>query len=74
VKIKSNTGEVFSVARITELTRPDVVVLPFGQGRWAMGRWAKDRGSHTDQVIVQQSDRISGMANFYSAMVTVEKA
>lgn len=74
VKIKSNTGEVFSVARISELTRPDVVILPFGQGRWAMGRWAKDRGTSTDQVIAQQSDRISGMANFYSAMVTVEKA
>ncbi|MBI5791955.1 MAG: molybdopterin-dependent oxidoreductase [Rhodocyclales bacterium] len=74
VKIKSSAGETFAVARISELTRPDVVVLPFGQGRWAMGRWAKDRGSHTDQVIVQQSDRISGMANFYSAMVTVEKA
>ena len=39
-----------------------------------MGRWAKDRGTHTDQVIAQQSDRISGMANFYSAKVTVEKA
>ncbi len=74
VKIKSSAGEVFAVAQISELTRPDVVVLPFGQGRWAMGRWAKDRGTHTDQVIVQQSDRISGMANFYSATVTVEKA
>ncbi len=74
VKIKSAVGEAFAVARISELTRPDVVVIPFGQGRWAMGRWAKDRGTHTDQVIAQQSDRISGMANFYSAKVTVEKA
>lgn len=73
VRIKSSAGETFAIARLSELTRPDVVVLPFGQGRWAMGRWAKDRGSHTDQVIVQQSDRISGMANFYSATVTVEK-
>lgn len=74
VKIKSAVGEVFAVAQLSELTRPDVVVIPFGQGRWAMGRWAKDRGTHTDQVIAQQSDRISGMANFYSAKVTVEKA
>jgi hypothetical protein len=49
-------------------------VLPFGQGRWAMGRWAKGRGAHTDSVIAQQSDRISGMANFYSAKVSIEKA
>ena len=74
IKLKSTTGEVFAVARVTELTRPDVVVLPFGQGRWAMGRWAKERGTHTGAVIAQQSDRISGMANFYSAKVTVEKA
>jgi hypothetical protein len=49
-------------------------VLPFGQGRWAMGRWAKDRGAHVNTVIAQQSDRISGMANFYTAKVSVEKA
>jgi anaerobic selenocysteine-containing dehydrogenase len=74
IKIKSNTGETFAIARVTELTRPDTIVLPFGQGRWAMGRWAKGRGAHTDSVIAQQSDRISGMANFYSAKVSIEKA
>lgn len=74
IKIKSTLGEIIALARVTELTRPDTIVLPFGQGRWAMGRWAKGRGSHTDSIIAQQSDRISGMANFYSAKVTVEKA
>ncbi len=74
IKIKSSAGEIFAIARVTELTRPDTIVLPFGQGRWAMGRWAKGRGASTDSVIVQQSDRISGMANFYSAKVSIEKA
>lgn len=74
VKIKSAVGEIFAIAKVTELTRPDTLVLPFGQGRWAMGRWAKDRGTHVNTVIAQQSDRISGMANFYTATVSVEKA
>lgn len=74
VKIKGNAGEVIAIARVSELTRPDTLVLPFGQGRWAMGRWAKDRGTHTNMVIAQQSDRISGMATFYTAKVSVEKA
>ena len=74
IKIKSSLGEVKAIARVTELTRPDTLVLPFSQGRWAMGRWAKDRGTHTNTVIAQQSDRISGMATFYAAKVSVEKA
>ena len=74
IKIKSSLGEVKAIARVTELTRPDTIVLPFSQGRWAMGRWAKDRGTHTNTVIAQQSDRISGMATFYAAKVSVEKA
>ncbi len=74
VKIKSSQGEILAVARVTELTRPDVIVLPFEHGHWAHGRWAKGRGSHVDTLIVQQSDRISGMANYYSAKATIEKA
>ena len=74
VKIKSSAGVVIAIARVTELTRPDTLVLPFSQGHWAMGRWAKDRGTHTNTVIAQQSDRISGMATFYAAKVSVEKA
>jgi len=74
IKLKSSAGEIPAIARITELTRPDVVVLPFGHGHWAHGRWAKGRGSHVDAIIAQQSDRISGMANYYSARVSVEKA
>ena len=74
VKIKSSAGVVIAIARVTELTRPDTLVLPFSQGHWAMGRWAKDRGTHTNTVIAQQSDRISGMATIYAAKVSVEKA
>ncbi len=74
VKIKSSQGEILAIARVTELTRPDVIVLPFEHGHWAHGRWAKGRGSHVDTIVVQQSDRISGMANYYSAKASIEKA
>jgi anaerobic selenocysteine-containing dehydrogenase len=74
IKIKSSMGEIIAIARVTELTRPDTVVLPFEHGHWAWGRWAEGRGAHVDEILVQQSDRISGMQNFYTGKVTVERA
>lgn len=74
IRIKNDVGEILATARVTELTRPDVIVLPFEYGHWAMGRWAKNRGAHVDMIVAQQSDRVTGMANYYTVKVTVEKA
>lgn len=74
VRIKSSVGTILAIAKVTELTRPDTIVLPFEFGHWAHGRWAKDRGTHVDTVITNQSDRVTGMANYYTAKVSVEKA
>jgi anaerobic selenocysteine-containing dehydrogenase len=74
IKIKSDLGEIFAIAKVTELTRPDTLVLPFEHGHWAGGRWSKGRGSHVDEITPAQSDRISGMANYYTGKVSVEKA
>jgi thiosulfate reductase / polysulfide reductase chain A len=74
IKIKSALGEIPAIAYVTELTRPDTVVLPYGHGHWAMGRWASKRGSHVDSITANQSDRISAMANYYTGKVSVERA
>ena len=79
IRIKSALGGIEAYARVTELTRPDTVVLPFEYGHWAHGRWATAQargkgGAHVDTVVVNQSDRVTGMANYYTAKVTVEKA
>ncbi|HEY0837162.1 MAG TPA: molybdopterin-dependent oxidoreductase [Azospirillum sp.] len=74
IVIKSPVGSTVAVAKVTELTRPDTVVLPLEHGHWEHGRWAKDRGTHVAPVIANQSDRVTGMANFYTAKVTIEKA
>jgi hypothetical protein len=44
-------------------------------GHWAQGRWAKGRlptGS-ADEVVVNKSEPISGLAAFYATKVTVER-
>jgi thiosulfate reductase / polysulfide reductase chain A len=74
VKVSTDLGSIQAVVRVTQLTRPDTVVLPFEHGHWAHGRWAKGRGSFVDSIIGNQSDRISGMASYYTAKVKVERA
>jgi thiosulfate reductase/polysulfide reductase chain A len=74
VKISTDLGAITATVRVTELTRPDTVVLPFEDGHWAHGRWARGRGSFVDSIVGNQSDRISGMASYYTAKVKVERA
>ena len=57
--------------------RPDTVFLPFYAGHWAQGRWAKAeriQANSVNEAIENVSDPISGLACYYSGMVTIEKA
>ena len=75
VRVKSDLGAISAIVRYCPSSRPDVIVLPMETGHWAHGRWAKGRGSeHTGPVTPNVSDPISGLACYYSAKVTVEKA
>lgn len=74
VKISSNIGSIYSRVHITPAARPDTVVLPYGFGHWAQGRWAKGRGSNVSEIIPNVSDPISGLTSNYSVKVRVEKA
>jgi len=74
VKITSNVGSLHSRVHVTPAARPDTVVLPFGFGHWAQGRWAKSRGANVSEIIPNVSDPISGLTSNYSVKVRVEKA
>jgi anaerobic selenocysteine-containing dehydrogenase len=74
VKISSDIGSIFSRIHITPAARPDTVVLPFGFGHWAQGRWAKSRGANVSEIIPNVSDPISGLTSNYTVKVRVEKA
>ena len=58
---------------ITPAARPDTVVLPFGFGHWAHGRWAKNRGANGSAIIPNVSEPISGQEAKFSCLVKVEK-
>lgn len=75
VKISSDIGSITATARYFPGARPDTVVLPFGFGHWAHGRWAKSRNTpNVSEIIPNVSDPISGLTSNYTVLVTVEKA
>lgn len=75
VKISNDMGEIRARAHVYPAARPDTVILPFGFGHWAHGRWASSRktGNGCD-LIPNVSEPVSNAAAFYTVMVKVEKA
>lgn len=74
IRISTPLGAITVKARISPTARPDTVILPYGYGHWAMGRWAKGRGENSTAIIPNVSDPISGLTSNYSVLVTVERA
>jgi anaerobic selenocysteine-containing dehydrogenase len=75
VRIKSTVGSIDGYVKYFEGVRPDTLVFPMEHGHWAHGRWAKDRPpGHSGEVTVNQSDRVTGQCNYYTTMVSIERA
>lgn len=75
VKVKTALGTIEAIAKLSEGCRPDTVRLPMEHGHWAQGRWAKNRmPGHTSDILPNVSDPISGLASYYTAKVSVERA
>ncbi len=75
VKISNELGAITARARVYPAARPDTVVLPFGFGHWAHGRWASSRKTGNGcEILPNVSEPISNLACYYTAKVKVEKA
>lgn len=75
VRIRSALGSIEAYARHYAGTRPDTVVLPLEHGHWAGGRWTKSRlPGNSSEITANVSEAISGLANYYSGKVRVERA
>ena len=75
VKIHNELGAIYARVNIFPACRPDTVVLPYGFGHWAHGRWAKGRmEGNTNEIIPNVSEPISNAAAVHTVTVKVEKA
>ncbi|MFN2309861.1 MAG: molybdopterin dinucleotide binding domain-containing protein, partial [Gammaproteobacteria bacterium] len=73
VRVSTHLGSVEGYCRYFEGVRPDVLVYPMETGHWAMGRWAEGRlPGPSGEIVINQSERISGQANYYTTKVTIE--
>ncbi|AUX10299.1 anaerobic dehydrogenase [Halalkaliarchaeum desulfuricum] len=80
IRISSPTGEIDGTAKLWEGIRPGTVGKPYGNGHWAYGTVAaaefgeSPRGSHNNNIIPAEYDRLSGSSVYYGDIrVDVEK-
>jgi anaerobic selenocysteine-containing dehydrogenase len=77
VRISNKIGAIEVLARVTQNTRPDTVVLPMIHGHWAQGRWAQARDrlptGSTNEITENLSEPLSGLACYHSGKVSVNK-
>lgn len=74
ITIESEVGQIKAVARLSEGIHPDVVAICYGQGHWAYGRWAKDRGANPNEITGVMYEHITGMAAYYNTRIKIYKA
>jgi anaerobic selenocysteine-containing dehydrogenase len=75
VKISNELGAIHARAHVYAACRPDTVVLPYGFGHFAQGRWAKGRmEGNVNEILPNVSEPISNAALVHTVTVKVEKA
>ncbi|MBI4331930.1 MAG: molybdopterin-dependent oxidoreductase [Chloroflexi bacterium] len=74
VFVESVVGKIKATARVFEGIHPDVVAMCYGQGHWAYGKWAKDKGANPNEITGVMYENITGMAAYFNTRVKVYKA
>jgi len=75
VWVESPEGKIQLKARLFEGAMPDAVNIPLGGGHTAGGRWASAvRGANPAEIVVPQSDPLTGSAAWLGTRVKVYKA
>jgi len=73
VWIESVLGRIRTRVRLWPV-HPETVAMPFELGHRAYGRWAQGRGANPNEIIVNENDRLGGLAAWFSTRVKVYKA
>ena len=74
VWVESVNGRIKTRVRINPGNPPDVAAMPFEQGHTSYGRWAKGRGANPNEILVNETDHLGGLAAFFSTRVKIRKA
>lgn len=72
--IESQVGKIKARVKLFEGVHPEIVAMCFGQGHWAYGKWAKDKGSNPNEITGVMYEHITGMSAYFNTRVKVYKA
>ncbi|MDO8751332.1 MAG: molybdopterin-dependent oxidoreductase [Dehalococcoidia bacterium] len=73
VYVESEVGRIKATAKLSEGIHPAIVAMAYGQGHWAYGRWAKDKGANPNEITGVMYEHITGMAAYYNTRIRVSK-
>jgi len=71
VYVETPKGRMKTKARVYETASPEIVAVPFGIGRKAYGRWASRTGDNVNEVLIEERERLSGSAGFFSTRARI---
>ena len=73
IRITSDAGSIEALAYPHPGVAPNVVSVPVGQGHFAGGRYAKDRGANVYSILEASSDRDTGALAWAATKVDIVK-
>lgn len=74
IHVESEVGKIRAIAKLSEGIHPEVVAMCYGQGHWAYGKWAKDKGANPNEITGVMYEHITGMAAYFNTRVKISKA
>ncbi len=74
IYVESEFGKIKVKAKLFAGIHPKVVAIAYGQGHFAYGRFAKNKGANPNEITGVMYDHITGMAAYYNTRVKTYKA
>jgi molybdopterin-containing oxidoreductase family iron-sulfur binding subunit len=73
VQLTSKWGSIESPVYITELVKPQTVLMSIGQGHTLLGRYAQDSGANPVELLSPEADPVTGGPYFVTHKVSLQK-
>ncbi|MFA4935428.1 MAG: molybdopterin-dependent oxidoreductase [Candidatus Methanoperedens sp.] len=74
IYVESEVGKIKAKAKVFHGIHPNVLAMAYGQGHFAYGKFAKNKGANANEITGVMYDHITGMSAFYNTRVKIEKA
>jgi anaerobic selenocysteine-containing dehydrogenase len=74
VGLKTERGTFRACVRVTNVARPGVVFIPVGLGHRGFDAYIKGKGVNTNEILIPQQDRVTGLPTWRGTRLAIVKA